>query len=99
MKLFLYISNPENFLRNPEGEGCYYLCHTKHMDDVWTFVQEIIVDETGINKDILIASATKDLDADIGRATAVIASLEARKAELLALPAPNNDNNDNDPPF
>ena len=85
IKLNIYITRPEQFARNPES-NCYTAITDRHMDDTWTFVHEVEIDLSEVNNDDILAEATDDLDADIGKHTAAINILKNRKAELLALP-------------
>ena len=91
-KLNLYIARPESFAKNPNHGSCYYLCSDRGMDDTWVFVQEIEIDLSQVDMARVIGDASKELDDEIGKATALINVLETRKAELLALPAPTGAN-------
>ena len=83
IKMNVYITNEERFLRNPEG-GCYTLEGDRHMDDTWTFVCEVEFD-VSVERDAMIKSVSAEIDAKISELHTAILVAENRKAELLAL--------------
>ena len=89
VKLNLYISNPEAFARDPQSHGAYALLNGRWMDKDWIFAGEV---EFSIDVDTktVLDAAQDDITAEIGKHTAAINILEQRKAELLALPAPES---------
>ena len=89
VKLNLYISNPEAFIRG-DRDLCFAISSGRHMDDEWVFCTDFEC-AFDVDDDLILDSATSELDSDIGKHTAAITILEQRKAELLALPAPEND--------
>jgi len=88
VKLNLYISDAERFIKNPKDCDAYTLMDSRYMDDTWDFAGEV---EFEINPDTstLIQKAESRLDEKIGKHTAAIHVLETRKRELIALPAPS----------
>ena len=92
MKMNVYITNPEAFLREPDIYGMFVLEHTRLMDGVWVFVCEVEIDTSEVDSNELIKLATAELDNDIAKHTTMLQNLEQRKAELIALPAPEKEN-------
>ena len=84
VKLNLYISNPEQFAKNPTSHNCYALLNGRWMDKEWIFAGEVEFD-VNVDTGKVIEAAKADLAAEIGKHTAAINVLETRKAELLAL--------------
>ena len=88
IKLNLYISEPEIFARDPLSGYAYSLDSNRHMDGQWLFAGEVEFD-VDVDTSKVIDAAKAKLDKEIGKHTTAINSLENRKAELLALPAPS----------
>ena len=88
VKLNLYISDAERFIKNPKDCDAYTLMDSRYMDDTWDFAGEV---EFEINPDTstLIQKAEAKLSEKIGQHTAAIHVLETRKRELIALPSPS----------
>ena len=84
IKLNMYISDPERFVREPESAYCYALCAGRYMDKEWIFCTEIEF-EVDTDSGKAIEAAKTELNAEIGKHTAAINVLESRKNELLAL--------------
>ena len=78
----------DRFLRNPSGD-CYTLSEDRSMDNLWTFVG-VVEFEVDINTGKMIDSVCKEIDKTITELKTAIAVAETRKAELLALPAPDD---------
>ena len=87
IKQNVYISNEEMFLRNPKSE-CYAMCHDRHMDDTWIFCDEVVF-EVGANDGEIIERVSDKIDTAVADLEAKVLVLKNRKAELLALPSPD----------
>ena len=88
IKQHIHISNKKAFLR-----GDYDWCFSTvgHISDGdWIHCGEVEF-EINVDTQTIIDSAAKEIDDEIGKHTAAINVLEARKAELLALPSPAED--------
>ena len=84
VKMNLYISNPEEFARDPHSSYSYAMSESRLMDDNWIFAGEVEFD-IDVDTSKVIEAAKDDLNAEIGKHTAAINVLETRKAELLAI--------------
>ena len=84
LKLNLYITDPQDFLRDPMGEH-YAVIPTRHMDASWTFVTEVEFD-VNVDTSEMIQKASDKFDEAINEMEGRIEHLKNRKAELLALP-------------
>ena len=87
IKQNVYITREEKFIRNPES-SCYSLDPGRHMDDTWIFVGEVEFDVSDVNTSGMIESVSAEIDQKISELYNAIQVAENRKAELLALPAP-----------
>jgi hypothetical protein len=88
IKLNIYITDEARFLRNPE-ENNYTADPSRHMDNTWTFVQEVEVDLANVDITKMIASVSTEIDVKVSALHTAIQVLETRKSELLALPSPS----------
>ena len=85
----IVITDPEAFLK-----GNYYSCFSlfNHATKIegWINCGEIELD-LDVDTGEVLKVAADEIDKDIGKATAVLNVLEQKKAELLALPAPEDE--------
>jgi len=88
VKLNLYISDAERFIKNPKDSFAYALQSGRWMDKEWDFAGEVEFD-VDVDTGTLIKKAEAELNDRIGKHTAAINVLENRKRELLALPSPS----------
>ncbi len=87
IKRNIYIHNNEQFLRDPNSD-CYATAPDRHMDNSWEFVAEVEFD-VNVDTSAMIESVSADIDEKIAELHTAIQVAEIRKAELLALPAPD----------
>ena len=84
VKMNLYISNPEEFARDPHSSCAYAMSESRLMDDDWIFAGEVEFD-VDVDTSKVIKAAKDQLDDAIGKHTTAINVLEQRKNELLCL--------------
>ena len=90
IKQQLHISNPEAFMRG-DYSYCFSLFNFAVSDDsTYIHVGEIELD-VNVDKEDCVDAIITTLDEEIGKHTAALNVLEQKKAELLALPAPDKD--------
>ena len=87
IKRNLYINDQEQFLKNPDSD-CYSLSSGRWMDDRWTFLGEVEFEVADPDSAAIVKAATDTFDATILELEGQVEMLKTRKAELLALPAP-----------
>ena len=87
IKQFVVITNPAEFLKGDYYSSLNLFDHETNIDG-WIGCGEITLD-IEVDSDELIRIVTDDLDTQIGAATAILESLEQKKAEFLSLPAPS----------
>lgn len=95
MKLYLYISDPEDFYAG-EYDWCFHVASRTDLlsAEKWVFVGELDIDFSHVTRENLIAKATEQLDEEIGRTRVYydqkLSELEGRKQKLLALEGPTD---------
>ena len=87
LKQHLVITDPAAFLKG-NYSSCFALFDHKAGYHGWIDAG-IIEFDVNVDSGLVLKTAQAELDEEIGKATAVLNVLEQRKAELLALPAPN----------
>ena len=87
IKQHVVLTQPAQFLKG-NYSSCFTLFDYKTGIDGWIDCGEVTLN-IEVDSDDVIRVATQDLDEQISKANAVLSVLETRKAELLALPAPN----------
>ena len=86
IKQHLAICDPEAFIKGKYGY-CFSLWGHKTTTEGYIDCGEIEID-VDVDSGKVIQAAVDEINRDIGKATAALDILERRKAELIALPAP-----------
>ena len=86
------ITDPESFLKGNYW-GCFNLFDHKSEQPDWINCGEIELNIEVDSADV-VRIVSDELDEQISKANAVVAVLEQKKAELLALPAPSDEYED-----
>ena len=86
MKLNIYITDPELFLKDPDSD-CFAALTSDHMTGTWDLVDTVDI-HVPISPADLVEKAQAALNEKLLYARQLVRDLELRKAELLALPSP-----------
>lgn len=90
LKQQLVITDPEAFLRG-DYSSCFTLFNRKITYNDWVHCGEIEIDLSEVDTSKMVQTVADAIDEKVAKHIAIIEVLKNRKAELLALPAPDKD--------
>ena len=88
VKQFIVITDPDAFMRGDFSSCLNLFDHPCDYGD-WVTIREIEIDISGVDTSSMMESVKNTIDGAILKRQGEIEALERRKAELIALPAPD----------